>query len=354
MVGTVAGTIQGESNGTPESMFAVASVIYNRTQYQGFPDSAYDVVNAPNQFTGYSNNPSQTAQNFADAIQNGTLNQYGNTGDALFFQQTGTGLIGNNSYAPSIGGNSFSDLWSGGSPSSEFQAPVYGGTVAGNTYYQQPPDSYSNLNPGYQNAPTYFGQSVTSGSREQVPIGGGISGSPTDGSDPNISITQAYPDSAGVPSFQNPTTDQNLTNYGYFGMQPASGTIGNELPGTTDTSILNANADQLLSGNYAETPTTSTTFDAGGGLTGVINPADNSNTFDPSNAGNYGFFGLSPDNTNSLVTGAASTLGAPNQGSSWWNWLVTVGLDFMERFGLIILGLVLIAGAAWALSREGK
>lgn len=37
---------------------------------------------------------------------------------------------------------------------------------------------------------------------------------------------------------------------------------------------------------------------------------------------------------------------------AWWNTAVTIALNFLERFGLIILGVVLIAGAAWALSKE--
>jgi hypothetical protein len=55
-------------------------------------------------------------------------------------------------------------------------------------------------------------------------------------------------------------------------------------------------------------------------------------------------------------SGIASGLGqnSSGQGGAWWNWAVTITLDFLKRFGLIFLGIVLIAAAAWAVTREGK
>lgn len=181
MSGTLAGTIEGESNGTPESMFAVASVIYNRSQSGAFGSSDPNVlVNQPLQFTGSSANPSSTAQQFAAAVQNGTLNQYGSTGNALYFLTSGHNTtIGGGSNT--IGGNDFSDQW--GSPSASFQAPSYGGVggtqVGGGTYYSQPPGYGTNFTaPG--STPDTFGQSVTPGSREQttIPPGSYVQGSP--------------------------------------------------------------------------------------------------------------------------------------------------------------------------------
>lgn len=140
MAGSVAGTIQGESNGTPESMFAVASTIYNRLQ-GGYGPTAHDIVNQPNQYLAGSGSPSATAQQFATAIDNGTLGQYGNTGNAVNFRTAGYvnpdnpgspgSQMGTGGYV--IGGNAFSDT--GGAPSANFVPPQYGAatTYGGNT-----------------------------------------------------------------------------------------------------------------------------------------------------------------------------------------------------------------------------
>lgn len=305
MVGTVAGTIQGEAGSNPANQFAVASVIYNRMQTQGFPSDAYSVVNAPSQFTGYSANPNQSAQQFADAIQNGTLGQYGNTGNALYFQTAGsdTTLGSRSPGVINIGGNNYSDQW--GSPSSDFQAPAYGDT----------------------------------------------SGNSSSGTPSEFSFSQAGTDPSGNPLSTSQFTDQqNLTNYGYFGQQPVTGAVS-EPSGATDTSILNQNPYAALGGDYSQQPIVSQ-VSTNDGMTSVLNPIDNSSDLPNTNAGNYGTFGLPTDAGNSLVTGAASALSNTNAGN-WWNILLSDAWDYTMRFGLVILGVVLIAGAAWALSREG-
>ena len=124
MAGSLASTIQGEAGSNPANQFAVASTIYNRMQAGTFPGGTdpYAIVNAPSQFVG-SATPNATAQQFADAISNGTLPQYGNVGNATFFQTTGSNTtLGSVGY--DIGGNAFSDQW--GAPSSGFQPPQYG------------------------------------------------------------------------------------------------------------------------------------------------------------------------------------------------------------------------------------
>lgn len=134
MTGTVAQTIQGEAGSDPNAQFAVASTIYNRLNSGNFnaygaSGGAYGIVNAPQQYVGFSATPNASAQMFADAIDNGTLSQYGNTGNATFFQQTGSATtLGSNPNAVNIGGNNFSDQW--GSPSANFVAPSYTGMGA--------------------------------------------------------------------------------------------------------------------------------------------------------------------------------------------------------------------------------
>ena len=165
MVGTLAGTIQGESDGTPASMFAVASVIYNRSQNPAFGSSNPEtLVNLPNQFTGQSSNPSQTAQTFASAVQNGTLGQYGNTGNALYFQQAGSSGTVAQASNVNVGGNVYSDQY--GAPSGSFVAPAYG--MSG-TSYTQPPGYGTNFNTP-AGTPDTFGTSNTPGSRDQTTL----------------------------------------------------------------------------------------------------------------------------------------------------------------------------------------
>lgn len=147
MSGTLAQTIQGEAGSNPANQFAVASTIYNRMQAGNFPGGTDPVaiVNAPSQFVGFSGSPNSTAQAFATAIQNGTLPSMGSTGNAVNFQSGQTAA--NNGFTnggANIGGNWFSDRF--GAPTSNFQAPQYGG--AGSTIATGNPDTSSGANPG--------------------------------------------------------------------------------------------------------------------------------------------------------------------------------------------------------------
>lgn len=129
MTGSLAQTIQGEAGSNPANQFAVAATIYNRMQAGNFPGGSDPtaIVNAPQQFVGFAATPNSTAQQFADAIQNGTLSNYGSTGNAVNFQSGQTAA--NNGFTnggANIGGNYFSDRF--GAPTSNFQAPQYGGS----------------------------------------------------------------------------------------------------------------------------------------------------------------------------------------------------------------------------------
>lgn len=126
------------------------------------------------------------------------------------------------------------------------------------------------------------------------------------------------------------TMQQNIDNYGYFGATPID--------------------------PYANTPYARDPLSVG-------------------SVSDYGYFDLNPPDTSlqagttggpdpynmganlgNAVGGVAQNLatGGQSSGSAWWNWFTTVTIDVMQRFGLIILGVVLIAGAAWALSRENN
>lgn len=128
MSGSIAGTIQGEAGSDPAAQFAVASTIFNRMKLGTFPggSSPDAIVNAPSQFTGFSSSPNDTAQTFAQAIVDGTLPQYGDTGNAVNFQSGQTAINSGISAGTNIGGNFFSDNL--GPPSSNFVAPSFGGS----------------------------------------------------------------------------------------------------------------------------------------------------------------------------------------------------------------------------------
>jgi Cell Wall Hydrolase len=143
MTGTLAQTIQGEAGGSGAAgMFAVAATIANRANAGTFPGGSDPtaIVNAPQQFVGFSATPSATAQTFANAIQNGTLSNYGSLGNAVNFQSVGHATMGGNSV--NIGGNVFSDNL--GPASSNFVAPAYGG--AGTTIAGGPADGGAGAN----------------------------------------------------------------------------------------------------------------------------------------------------------------------------------------------------------------
>jgi len=105
----LASVIQGEAR-TVEGQFAVASTIFNRIQAGNFPggSSPLGVVQAPNQFTGFNSNYSNSAYTFAGAIMNGTLPSYGSTGNVTEYRAYSnntpgevTGPNGENVFRPS-------------------------------------------------------------------------------------------------------------------------------------------------------------------------------------------------------------------------------------------------------------
>lgn len=125
MTGTLAQTIQGEA-GDPAGQFAVAATIWNRSHSGGFPGGSDPnaIVNAPQQYVGYSATPSANATALAAAIQNGTLPSYGTVGNAVNFQSGSTAAANGLTAGSNIGGNWFSDRF--GAPSSNFVAPALG------------------------------------------------------------------------------------------------------------------------------------------------------------------------------------------------------------------------------------
>lgn len=139
----LAGVIQGEAS-TPAGQFAVASVIYNRTESPtgGWGDNVLETASPYKQFNGYNPNYSENAYNLAGQTLNGTLDQSGSVGNAVNYANPSLispsssnygwtqGLL-NGGYNAGNEGNYFSDR--AGAPSSNFEAPVYGGSTPTST-----------------------------------------------------------------------------------------------------------------------------------------------------------------------------------------------------------------------------
>ena len=137
----LAGVIQGEAGSNPANQFAVASVMYNRTQSSDFGGNTIQSVVTPNNFLGYTSSPNSSAQSLANDLWSGNAPQGGSTGNATYFVSplsgnsyggvqgaTGPATAGILGGGNSIGGNYYSDKW--GAPSSNFQAPQYGGDTS--------------------------------------------------------------------------------------------------------------------------------------------------------------------------------------------------------------------------------
>jgi hypothetical protein len=255
----------------------------------------------------------------------------------------------NDAYTISNGGTDFSP-WSTYTttvPSLSYQqylpqaqaAAVAGGSTEGN---------FANVGAGASNAPDYFDTNNLPGTQNNQltltpsaeptdggsysPIGGmSYSEAPTtaDATDTLASNTDLGIAQPGV-TYQN-----NLDNYGYFGQQPISNSLS-EVPGVTNSSTIDQSATNLLDGTQ----------------TGTADSTSN----------DYNYFGTSPGATlnpfsstggGTGILGAATSLANTATASTWWQTFMADAFEFLKRFGLVILGVVLIAAAAFAVTREG-
>ena len=272
----LASVIQGEAGSDPASQFAVASVMYNRTQTTGFGGSDIQSVVTPSQFLGYNSTPNASAQSLANDLWSGNAPSGGSTGNATYFvsgSPTGpatSGIIGGGS---NIGGNYYSDTW--GSPSSSFQAPVYGGAQT---------------------------QSLGTGATD--PTAGSLSligGSATPGA--NASIAPAGASTAIGAAGAS-------TAIGAAGASTAIGAAG--VAGTWE-----------IAGPAAVT-TSATGIDKA--LSGAAS---------------------------TIASSQATTLaGATTTGTDWLNEIFSNAKDMFVRFGLVLFGLILLAGGVFWFTRQ--
>ena len=138
---TLAQIIAGEAqHGSDADSFGVASTIANRASVNlgGYGSDAFSQATAPSQFSAYPNalgTPNAYQLSLAEAAQNGTLSDYGNTGNALYYN--GAGGSSYNTYASASGSgygsgsNVYSDAY-GKPASSNFVLPQANGTTTAN------------------------------------------------------------------------------------------------------------------------------------------------------------------------------------------------------------------------------
>lgn len=143
----IAGEAQGGNNA---DSFGVASTIFNRSNlnFNGYGSTPLAQATAASQFSAYPNalgTPTAYQQQLADAAENGTLSQYGNTGNALFYNGPGGSSYNAYNSVPGSsygqGSNAYSNVY-GQPANSSFVLPTLGGSaVTGNSVTMSPDQS---------------------------------------------------------------------------------------------------------------------------------------------------------------------------------------------------------------------
>lgn len=262
----LAQVIQGEA-GNSADQFAVASTMQNRLTAGGWGSTLSAVVNQPNFNGGTSATiPSANALALGNALQNGNLSDYGDTGNVTYYSASNystvrgaanyvnpsmQGVAGaGNTVAP--GGNSFSTGTSAGPTLNGTVLPTFGGSsgtsglqdsdLVDNDY-----DYYSNASPAAQNA--YL--SSTGGDASSASAGDGFS----------LFGGGSTPTGA--------TTGYNATSAGSSGLGGGNSLFGTD--STSDSVTSNGGFDDLDDNIFdqdvstATTPATSAAAAAGGG-----------------------------------------------------------------------------------------
>jgi len=326
---SIAQIIQAEA-ATPEGQFAVASTIFNRSRSPLFGSSnPLDIANAPGQFAGHlggSNpgfvpaHPSAFAQQLADAVQNGNLSDYGDPGNALYFQsnqgQPSTVVGGRSAY---IGGNYFTDQF--GQPSANFQAPSFGSTPSNSNMFDG--------NSGLMNGSDAFG----SGGAGASSIGDGSFVSDNNPFGDTFGGTQS-PESLGGPA--KPVAGGD------------TGIPGISSQGTGTFNDMTASPSQTSDNPIQPTAKAGSGASAGTAPQGKDKGNDSGAKLDVTNAPAIG-----SDAANTLsqalggvTQGAASdTKSLEGTGTGWLNSIFSGATSLLVRGGLIMAGLFLLLGA---------
>jgi trimeric autotransporter adhesin len=323
--------IQGEA-ASQAGQFAVASTIFNRMQAGNFGGStAAGVVNDPGQFVGNLKNApigagvpdtvSPFAASLGADLSNGIAPQGGTTGNALYF------LSGPSSIASgggtNIGGNFFSDRF--GPPSSDFQPPVYGGAP-------NPTSGGSGVPAGLpSNGTGNFYDLTGSDQFGQGPPG-------QDGSVPS----GANNSSVGMGAL---TGNGDLTQFSVAGVNAPASTPDSVAPNGNDQGTPNLGgglSGPVLSttGAPANTPASDTTATPGDAKPTDV-PTAIATGFNTLTAGLGKAISGAASTGSSAITN--STTAATTAGTTWLGSIFPNVTAWLERAGLGLLAIVLIA-----------
>ena len=202
---SVASVIQGEASGY-QGQLAVASVIQNRARAWGL--TPYQVVNQAGQFTG-SATPTTLSNGFASMLENGSLPSDPTNGALYYVSRapgaswggvlgaTGPATAGILGGGVNIGGNFFSDRW--GTPSQGWLGGV--STTGAQTPFN--PDTTA-TGSQYQFSVQPFDQSGSTGLPTFAQPGGGAGTTGTSIGTPD----QQDASGAGLPMFTQPAVQQ--------------------------------------------------------------------------------------------------------------------------------------------------
>jgi hypothetical protein len=207
-IATIAAIIQGEAR-SPADQFGVAASMQNRLDQgmMGSDGGAFGVATAPAQYSAYPNamqTPTPYATNLATALVNGNLSDYGNTGNATYYNAWGY----NQNYASGTGNdygyktNQYSDRFND-APSNNFVLPQANGVTDASVAAYSPP--YANDASAID--PTQAQAGAANGTFANTPltglgVGGGNPYSGTDASGlPNFGATG--PNNNGPNPFSN-------------------------------------------------------------------------------------------------------------------------------------------------------
>lgn len=413
-ISVLAGIIQGEA-GNPSDQFGVASTFLNRAQAGNFPggSSPFAVATAAGQYAAYPNGllpPTPYATSLAtDLVNGGNLSSFGNTGNATYYNAPGYNAnyasgIGN-SYGP--GTNQYSDVFNS-APSSNFQMPqpngsssVTGDSNTGFASYTDPNavDTSNIAGQGSDFAPTGIG---TGGSNTDFNLGGSDQAvTNTDvpttlyGNDANIGdnlgSASLVPNSFGAtPSYSAADANYSIdsgdaagnTNTAAIADNPALAGDGSSgfsiglqtpsdqqaafgsLPSSSDFSSSNptstlANPGQVDTSNIAamnnpsqsmaSVPGTTNSSQFGQTLSGMWEAMGVTATSE----GDLGIAKASAQAGQTVSTGinqAATAVDTTNTGLL--QSVFTAGSGWLAQGGIILFGLIFLAGGVWFFSRQ--
>ena len=168
----IAGEAQAGSNA---DSFGVASTISNRLNSPSFANygsTALAQATAGGQFSAYPNGlrtPTAYQQSLADALESNSLSDFGNTGNATYYNAPGYAYQNNGSNAYGSGSNVYSNVF-GRQPTAGFALPQMNGSTVANA-----------ANGGDDFGGGAFGDSTGGGIATSGNTGGGAYSTSTDG-----------------------------------------------------------------------------------------------------------------------------------------------------------------------------